>query len=309
MGWAMNDMPPQTGRLALVTGTGGLGFEVAKALAGAGAHVLLAGRNADRGHAAIAAIRDANPTAMLDFEPLDLADLRSVAGCAARVRDRHGSLDILVNNAGVMAPPRRNVTTDGFELQFGTNYLGHFALTAHLMPLLRRGLDARVVGQSSLAHHGAAIHFDDPAFQRRYAPWQAYGQSKLAILMFARELQRRSDKAGWGLMSIAVHPGFARTALIADGPGESAILSTASRLLRPLGQSPAAGALPTLFAATAPEAVGGAYYGPDGAMEVRGDVAPARVARQARNADAAGRLWSLSERLTGVTFDQAEVVT
>ena len=307
MSWAIRDMPPQTGRLALVTGTGGLGFEVANALAGAGAHVLLAGRNANNGREAIAAIQNAHRNAIIDFELLDLADLRSVASCAARVRARHEALDVLVNNAGVMAPPRRNVTSDGFELQFGTNYLGHFALTAHLLPLLRRSPDARVIGQSSLAHHGAAIHFDDPTFQRRYSPWQAYGQSKLAVLMFARELQRRSDAAGWALRSMAVHPGFARTALIANGQGENAILSTASRLLRPIGQSPAAGALPTLFAATASEAAGGAYYGPDGVMEVRGDVAPARVARQARNGDAARRLWALSERLTGVTFDKAVV--
>jgi NAD(P)-dependent dehydrogenase (short-subunit alcohol dehydrogenase family) len=216
---------------------------------------------------------------------------------------RHAALDILVNNAGVMAPPRRKMTGDGFELQFGTNHLGHFALTALLLPLLRRGRDVRVVGQSSLAHHGAAIHFDDPTFQRRYSPWQAYGQSKLAVLMFALELQRRSDAAGWGLRSMAVHPGFARTALIADGPGENAILGAASRLLRPVGQSASAGALPTLYAATSAEAVGGGFYGPDGPLEVRGNVAPARMARQARNADAARRLWTLSERLTGVVFE------
>ena len=306
MAWAITNMPPQIGRVALVTGTGGLGFEVAKALAGAGAHVLLAGRSADRGRASVAAILAAHPDATIAFEMLDLADLRSVRACGERLSERHQTLDILVNNAGVMAPPRRNLTSDGSELQFGTNYLGHFALTAYLLPLLRRGRDVRVVGQSSLAHHGAAIYFDDPAFQRRYSPWQAYGQSKLAVLMFALELQRRSDAAGWGLESMAVHPGFARTALIANGPGENVILSTASRVLRPVGQSAAAGALPTLFAATSREAVGGGYYGPDGVMEVRGDVAPARIARQARNADAARRLWSLSERLTGASFEALE---
>ena len=216
MAWSTKDMPSQQGRVAIITGaTGGLGLETAKALAGAGAAVVLTGRNAAKGEAALQHIRAAYPNATIRYEDLDLASLASVAAFADRFASAHASVDVLVNNAGVMMPPARHLTADGFELQFGTNYLGHFALTAHLLPLLRAGNRPRVVSLSSIAHKlQAAIHFDDLQWQRRYSPWAAYAQSKLAMLVFAIELQRRSDAAGWGLLSVAAHPGYARTGLL-----------------------------------------------------------------------------------------------
>ena len=302
--WSSADIPSQSGRLAVITGaTGGLGYETALALAAAGAEVVLTGRNAAKGDAALRSIRALHPEARIRFEPLDLASLASVAGFAERLARHSAMVDLLVNNAGVMTPPTRQSTTDGFELQFGTNYLGHFALTAHLLPLLlassQQGRQARVVNLSSLAHRGGAIQFDDLQSQQRYRPWAAYGQSKLAMLMFAFELQRRSDTAGWGLMSNAAHPGYARTDLIANGPGNDGLLSRLNLLVQPyVSQSAADGALPTLFAATAPEAEGAAYYGPNGFYELKGRVHEAFVARQARSAEAASRLWRVSEELT-----------
>jgi NAD(P)-dependent dehydrogenase (short-subunit alcohol dehydrogenase family) len=226
-----------------------------------------------------------------------------VAAFARRLAAEHGSLDLLVNNAGVMMPPRRLTTADGFELQFGTNYLGHFALTGRLLPLLRAARAPRVVEVSSIAHRRAAIRFEDPQWEKLYRPWPAYGQSKLAMLIFALELQRRSDTAGWGLMSLAAHPGIAHTELFSNGPGISNARMRMFGLVLPfISQSAAAGALPILFAATAPQAVGGSYYGPDGFREMKGRPSPARVMPQAADAAAAARLWRLSEALTGVTF-------
>ncbi len=255
------EIPPQNGRLVVVTGTGGLGYETALSLAGAGADVILAGRNAAKGQDAIERIRAAHPEAQISFEELDLANLASVSDFAGRYANAHSSLDVLVNNAGVMMPPKRQKTADGFELQFGTNYLGHYALTAHLLPLLVNGHQPRVVNVSSLAHRSGAIHFDDLQWERRYKPWEAYCQSKLAMLLFALELQRRSEANGWGLMSNAAHPGYARTELIANGPGLQGFLPKISLLLKPLSQSAADGALPTLLAAASPEAEGGATTG------------------------------------------------
>ena len=211
--------------------------------------------------------------ARLSYEHLDLASLASVADFAQRMHVRQ-SLDLLINNAGVMALPRRQTTADVFEMQFGTNHLGHFALTARLMPLLRRASGPRVVSLSSLVHRTGFIDFNDLQGVRVYSPWKAYGQSKLACLMFALKLQRRSDAAGWNLISNAAHPGFARTNLFASGPG--GLLSFATDLAAPLfGHSAANGARPILFAATSPEARPGAYYGPGGIGELRG--APARA--------------------------------
>ena len=218
--WTANDVPPQAGRLAVVTGTGGLGYETALVLAQHGAEVILAGRNEQKGRDAIRKIKAFARGATVRFELLDLADLASITAFANRLAAEDRPVDLLVNNAGVMALPSRRMTVDGFELQFGTNYLGHFALTARLLPLLERGRAARVVEVSSGAHRlGGAIHFADLQWERSYKPWAAYAQSKLAMLMFALELQRRSDQAGWGLMSTAAHPGYARTELIANGPG------------------------------------------------------------------------------------------
>jgi NAD(P)-dependent dehydrogenase (short-subunit alcohol dehydrogenase family) len=292
----------QSGRSAVVTGaTGGLGYETALALAKAGAEVVLTGRDQGKGEAAVAAIGREAPGASITFETLDVASLASVADFAQRMSSRT-TLDMLINNAGVMALPRRQTTADGFEMQFGTNYLGHFALTARLLPLLRRSGAPRVVNVSSLAHRTALIDFDDLQGARVYAPWKAYGQSKLAMLMFALELQRRSDAAGWKLTSTAAHPGFARTGLFASGPG--GLLSLATDFAAPLfGHSAAEGARPILFAATSDRAKPGGYYGPGGIGELRGAPAPALIMPQARNAAAGARLWQVSEKLTDTSFD------
>jgi NAD(P)-dependent dehydrogenase (short-subunit alcohol dehydrogenase family) len=303
--WTIADILPQHGRTAVITGaTGGLGYETALALAGAGATVVLTGRNDAKGRHAIEMIRRRSPDAKVSYETLDLASLASVADFAARFAAGQRSLDLLVNNAGVMALPVRQTTSDGFEVQFGTNYLGHYALTAHLLPSLRRGSQPRVVNLSSLAHRSGAINFDDLQGARSYSAWKAYGQSKLAMLMFAFELQRHSNAAGWGLMSNAAHPGFARTDLIANGPGTGGLLTGIGNLLKPyVSQSAAEGALPTLFAATSPEAKPAGYYGPNWFYELKGAVAPAKIMPQARDAAVAARLWDVSAALTGVSFN------
>jgi NAD(P)-dependent dehydrogenase (short-subunit alcohol dehydrogenase family) len=300
--WTFSDIPSQRGRSAVVTGTGGLGYETALALARAGGEVILAGRNPKKGAASLARIEALVPAADIRFEPLDLASLASVKAFGERMLGRRNSLDVLINNAGVMTPPKRETTSDGFELQFGVNYLGHFALTAHLLPLLRKGRDPRVVNLSSLAHRSGTIQFDDLQAERRFSPWRTYQQSKLAMLMFALELQRRSDAQGWGLMSNAAHPGYARTDLMANGPGPNSPLVMLGALLRPLSQSAAEGALPTLFAATSPAAVKGGYYGPGGFYEMKGPPKPAKIMPQAKDPKVAARLWEVSEKLTGTTF-------
>jgi NAD(P)-dependent dehydrogenase (short-subunit alcohol dehydrogenase family) len=303
--WSTAEIPPLKGKTAVITGaTGGLGYETALALAGAGAMVVLTGRSEAKGRLALQQIRSQFPTDSIAYENLDLAQLASVADFAARFAAGHGSLDLLVNNAGVMALPVRQATADGFEMQFGTNYLGHYALTAHLLAVLRRGDRPRVVNLSSLAHRSGAINFGDLQGTQSHSPWKAYSQSKLAMLMFALELQRRSDAAGWGLMSNAAHPGFARTELIANGPGTRGLLWQINRLLQPyVSQSAAEGALPTLFAATSPQAKPAGYYGPNGFYELKGPPAPAKIMPQAKDAAAAARLWDVSAALTGVSFD------
>lgn len=300
--WTASDIPSQKGRTAVVTGTGGLGFHDALQLARAGAHVIIAGRNARKGEAAVDAIRRSVPQADVRFEPVDLASLDTVAAFAARLRGSLGSLDLLINNAAVMTPPRRKVTADGFELQFGTNHLGHFALTAQLLPLLRKGRAPRVVSVSSVAARAGALHFDDLQSERRYKPMVAYGQSKLACLMFALELQRRSDAQGWGLQAIAAHPGIARTDLLPNGAGPTSPEAMIRRFLWFLFQPAEQGALPTLFAATSPQAKGGLYYGPDRLSEMRGHPTLARIPPQALDSADAARLWDASARLTGVAF-------
>jgi NAD(P)-dependent dehydrogenase (short-subunit alcohol dehydrogenase family) len=302
-GWTIEQMPAQDGRIALVTGaTGGIGYEAALALAGKGARVIVAARNPAKGEAALAAIRAAHPKADVRFELLDLTSLGSVAACADRVIAAEPRLDLLVNNAGVMTPPKRLETTDGFELQFGVNHLAHFALSLRLLPLVRRGERPRVVTVSSGAHHTGKIDFDDLQWKtRRYSPWGAYGQSKLANVLFALELQRRSDRGAWGIMSDACHPGYARTDLIANGPGLDSPLTKFGRVLQPfMSQSAADGALPTLYAATSPDAEDGGYYGPSRLFELVGPPKPARIAAAARQVATAERLWAVSEALTGV---------
>ena len=304
--WTVADIPAQAGKLAVVTGaTGGLGYETALELARAGAEVVLAGRNASKGAEAIRRILAAVPGAKVRFGLVDLASLASVTAIASRLLDEGRAIDILINNAAVMANPRRQTTSDGFELQFGTNYLNHFALTGRLLPLILASANPRVVQVSSGAHRMGRNKndFDDLKSERNYSPWNTYCQSKLAMLMFALELQRRSDAHGWGIRSDAAHPGYARTDLIANGPGEKSLLSRFSRLTGLFLSQPAAeGALPTLYAATDPDAQPAGYYGPRDRFEMRGPVTNAVIGRAATDEAAASRLWEVSERLTGVPW-------
>jgi NAD(P)-dependent dehydrogenase (short-subunit alcohol dehydrogenase family) len=303
--WTARDIPDQSGKLTIVTGaTGGLGLETALGLAGAGAEVVLAARNPAKGSAAERLIRQCHKDAKVRFEVVDLARLAAVTDFANRMLAVGRPIDILVNNAGLMAPRKRETTADGFELQFGTNYLAHFALTARLLPLLKEG-KARVVQLSSIAHRSGRIRFDDLNHERGYQPFPVYSQSKLAMLMFAIELDRRSKLNGWGLTSVAAHPGIARTDLVDNGPavGANALLtSTIKLIVGLLGHSAADGALPTLMAATLPGVTGGEYFGPQGWREFKGHPGPARIEERALDARVASKLWAASEQLTGIPF-------
>ena len=302
MSYSERDIPDLSGRTAVVTGaTGGLGFETARMLAEHGARVILAGRNADKGRNALGAIRAGAAHADIAFELVDLGSLASVAAFSDRLTSAGEPIDILVNNAGVMTPPTRQTTSDGFELQFGTNYLSHFALTARLLPLLRAAPNARVVSLSSVAARQGKIDLSNLQSEP-YAPMVAYGQSKLACLMFAFELQRRSEANNWGVTSLAAHPGVARTDLIVNGMGADSPAAFARRHLTFLFAPVPQAALPTLFAATAADAVPGAYYGPKGLLEVRGQVGVATTPTAALDVAMARRLWDESEKLTGVPF-------
>ena len=304
MTWTTNDIPDLSGRLAIITGaTGGLGLETALVLAGKGAEVVLAARNPAKGAEAERLIRSRHPDAAVRFELLDLASLASVRAFAEQYLATGRPIDILIDNAGVMALPKRQTTVDGFEMQFGTNYLSHFALVGRLLPLLI-GAKARVAQLSSVAHRSGHIRLDDLNYQTHYSPWSVYQQSKLAMLMFALELQRRSDAHGWGLTSVAAHPGFARTDLIANGhAGKPGLFARGARLLEAvLSHSAADGALPILMAATLPDPTPGGYYGPTGFQEMKGPPGVAAIKRQAKDADVARGLWAESERLTGVTY-------
>jgi NAD(P)-dependent dehydrogenase (short-subunit alcohol dehydrogenase family) len=303
--WTTRDIPDQSGKLVIITGaTGGLGLETALVLAGAGAEVVLSGRNPAKGRTALQLIRDRHSNANVRFEAADLASLTSVADLAERLLASGRPIDILVNNAGVMALRRRGITADGFETQFGTNYLSHFALTGRLLPLLKAA-KARVVQLSSIAHRPGRIRLDDLNYERGYKPFPVYQQSKLAMLMFAIELDRRATANGWGLTSVAAHPGIATTDLVANGPsvGANVFVRTAIPIAeRILGHSAAAGALPTLMAATMPGVRGSQYFGPQGWLELKGVPGPGKIEKQALDADVASKLWDASERLTGVAF-------
>jgi NAD(P)-dependent dehydrogenase (short-subunit alcohol dehydrogenase family) len=302
--WTAAGMPRQTGRLVIVTGANsGLGYETALELARAGANVIVASRSVAKGQAAVEKIKAQIPGAIVIFEPLDLASLVSVAAFAERMKASYQSLDILINNAGVMALPQRQTTADGFEMQLGVNYFGHFALTAQLLPLLRTAPAPRTVQLSSIAHKRGQIDFTDLQSAGSYVPWKVYSQSKLAMLMFAFELQRRSDAGGWGILSTAAHPGVALTELLNNGPGARSPAAIGSRLIAPILFHPAAaGALPSLYAATSPEAKAGGYYGPQGFMDMKGPPGPAKAMPQAKNLAVARQLWDVSEQLTGVRF-------
>lgn len=302
--WTIDDMQSQKGRTFLITGTGGLGFEDALALVRAGGDVIIAGRNPTKGAEAVRRIKEKEPQASVTLEIVDLASLASIEVLAKRLKETRDHIDVLINNAGVMTPPKRETTKDGFELQFGTNYLGHFALTGQLLPLLTRAKTPRVVTLASIAVRSAsaAINFDDLQAERNYRPMPVYTQSKLACLMFAFELQRRSDEAGWGLTSIGAHPGVSRTDLLHNAPGRRSAQGLLRTVLWFLFQPVAQGALPTLFAATSPSARGGGYYGPDRLGETRGHPTEAQIPLQAMEKHVAHRLWEISETLTGISF-------
>jgi NAD(P)-dependent dehydrogenase (short-subunit alcohol dehydrogenase family) len=309
-------VPDLSGRLAVVTGSNsGLGFGLARRLSAAGADVVMAIRNRAKGEAAIDEIRATVPNAKLTIKPLDLSSLAGVAALGEQLNADGRPIDILINNAGVMTPPKRDTTTDGFELQFGSNHLGHFALTAHLLPLLRAADSPRVVSLSSLAARQGRIHFDDPQFEKSYTPMQAYGQSKLAVLMFARELDRRSNEAGWDILSTAAHPGLTKTNLQIAGPSHGRskpstmeqLYKLSWRLTPFLWQDIDEGILPALYAATSPQAEGGAFYGPHGIYEAAGGgVKVAKVPTRARNDADCRRLWEISEQLTGVSYPKPD---
>jgi NAD(P)-dependent dehydrogenase (short-subunit alcohol dehydrogenase family) len=300
--WTAADIPDQAGRTAVVTGANsGLGLAAARALAGAGADVVLACRNTEKGEAAVASIRADVPDASLALESLDLSSLESVRAFAERFRGGHESLDLLVNNAGVMAPPRRE-TADGFELQLGTNHLGHFALTGLLLGKLQGREDARVVTVSSTAHKMGRINFDNLQGERRYFRWNAYGQSKLANVLFALELDRRLRAAGSAVKSLVAHPGYASTNLQSAAPPlvDRAVMAVTNRLF---GQTAEMGALPELYAATRPNLDGGLFIGPDGFEEQRGYPKVVSAVKAGRDEATAARLWGVSEELTGVSYE------
>jgi NAD(P)-dependent dehydrogenase (short-subunit alcohol dehydrogenase family) len=300
--WTARDMPDQAGRVAVVTGANsGLGLVTARELTRAGAEVIIACRNTAKGDQAAAGIRSAVPGASLSVMALDLADLASVRGFAARLSGEHSTVDLLINNAGIMAPPRQK-TRDGFESQFGTNHLGHFALTGLLLENLLSARQPRVVTLSSGAHRMGKIHFDDLQWEHsRYQNWLAYGQSKLANLMFAFELARRAKLAGTKLVSAAAHPGYSATNLqfASPRPHEQAVMFVTNRVI---AQSADMGALPTLYAATYPGLPSGSFVGPNGFQEMRGHPHIVTGAGRAYDEDAWRRLWDVSEDLTGVAY-------
>lgn len=308
--WTARDIPDQTGRLAIVTGANsGTGYETALELARKDAEVILAVRDVNRGEAAAQRIRREMPRARLRVEALDLSRQTSVTAFADRLLADGAPVHTLINNAGIMALDRREQTEDGHELQWATNYLGHFALTARLMPLLKAG-QARVVQLSSIVHRPGRLRFDDLNYVHGYKPWPVYGQSKLAILMFGLELDRRSRANAWGLTSVTAHPGYARTALIGNGPlGHRPVVRAVMQLVfRPfieplLSHSAADGALPILMAATDRKIRPGAFVGPQGAKEMKGPPGPAKAEPHALDEAAAARLFDDTEARLGVRFE------
>ncbi len=300
--WTTELMPPQAGRVALITGANsGLGLAAARALAAAGATTILACRSPENAERARRELVAAFPQADVQVGMLDVASLKSVRAFAKEVRQRFEAIDLLINNAGIFATPHWR-SPDGFELQFATNHLGHFALTGLLLPQLAASAGSRVVVVSSVAARSGHIEFDDLMGERRYDSWQAYSQSKLANLMFALELQRRLQSARRPTMAVAAHPGFATTNLLAT-PGGFFLKRVVSPLMKHLTFQPAEqGVLPILFAATSPDAEPGGYYGPQGFREMNGPPGPAAIPDRARDRAAAARLWEVSERLAGISY-------
>jgi hypothetical protein len=316
--WTIENIPDQSGRIAIVTGANsGVGLEAAKALAGYGAHVVLTARSEAKGQHALEAIRADHPNASLEVLILDLADLHSIWEFSESFQQKHQQLDLLINNAGVMAIPYRQ-TPDGFEMQFGTNHLGHFALTGRLLELLLKTPGSRVVTVSSGLHQAGMINFDDLMGRQQYDKRAAYANSKLANLLFAYELDRRikalqtNGSSEISTISLGVHPGYAATNLQAAGPEMEG--STVRRWMMDiannlLAQSAAMGALPTLYGATEPGLTGGEYIGPDGLMGMRGYPVQTQSNQRSYDPEMAARLWEISERLTGVKYVALEPET
>ncbi len=301
--WSPAQIPDQSGRIAIVTGaSSGIGADAAEALAGRGAEVILAVRNHVRGEAIQARIAATHAGSRVTVSVVDMADLGSIRAFAERTLAALPRIDILLNNAGLGLQSKRAVTVDGFERQFATNHLGPFALTGLLMPGLLQSSAPRVVAISSIAHRRATIDFADLQGETKYNAGKAYGQSKLADLMFALALDRRARAAGSKLVSVAAHPGIATTGFIAATEMPAIVARTANALVGLFGQDSARGALPGLYAATMPGVAGGQYWGPDGWLEIKGDPAPGRISPQANDRSAQDRLWEESERLTGVTY-------
>ncbi|MEM9556733.1 MAG: oxidoreductase [Acidobacteriota bacterium] len=299
MRWTAQNIPDQKDRVAIVTGANsGIGYETARHLAAKGAHVVLACRSETRGVDARDRILSVHPQASVEFQHLDLASLSSVVGFAGRVLESQQRLDLLINNAGIMIPPLSR-TCEGFEMQFGVNHLGHFALTARLFPLLDTTRSARVVTVSSMTHRRGVLDFENLSAEKGYRAWPAYAQSKLANLLFTYELQRRLEARGGHVQALAAHPGWTATSLLAN--------SLPIRLLSPIfAMHPEDGAMPTLRAATDLDAKGGDYYGPSHLFEMRGAPRKVRSNRRSQDREVAARLWTVSERLTGVPFEVAE---
>src|ERR1700761_6935642 len=300
--WTAEQMPSQQGKIALITGANsGIGYQAALELARHGAHVLLGARDVTKGQTAVDRIRREVPGAGVELAELDMASLASVRAFSEKFLSGGVALDLLINNAGVMALPRREFTADGFERQFGTNHLGHFALTGLLMPALLAAETPRVVTVASLAHRNGKIEWDNLQSERKYVPWDAYNNSKLANILFARELSRRASSTR--LTSNPVHPGISRTSIVKNGPGfkdpKTVVLFVLGAFIT---QDDAHGALPTLFAATAPGVRGGEYIGPDGFMEFKGYPTVVQPRTQALDEETGRKLWSVSEELTGVVY-------
>ena len=305
MKWNYKDIPSQEGKTAIVTGANsGLGYYTALGLAEKGAQVIMACRNTVKGEEARQELLKRIPGARLEVMELDLADLASVQAFAAKFIKQHDRLDLLVNNAGLMAIPKRN-TADGFEMQFGVNHLGHFALTALLFDLLQATKDARIVNVSSSAHRLGTIRFDDINWEKGYSKWKAYGMSKLANIHFTHELADKVTARGIGVRVLAAHPGYADSKLIEKGPemnGRNFMVKAGRFVNGIFAQSTEMGALPQLFAATSPDAVHRGYYGPGGFGGMRGFPERAYPSRNKVSKDEQTSLWSLSEKMTGIAF-------
>jgi NAD(P)-dependent dehydrogenase (short-subunit alcohol dehydrogenase family) len=303
-------VPELQGKLAVVTGgNDGIGFAIAKRLAEAGAEVMLAVRSLEKGEAARQQIVDQHPEAKIIVGELDLASLNSVQRFCDSLLSDDRPIDILINNAGVMTPPTRRETEDGFELQLGTNHLGHFALTARLFPLLRRG-SARVISQTSIAAKRGSMNWNDLQWHDRYHPGRAYSQSKIAVALFALELDRRSKARDWGIVGNVAHPGVVSTNLLAARPEmgrdrntlSSRMIKTATKIRMVVG-SAQTGALPAVYAATSSQARGGQIFGPGGLLQMGGTPTELRLYPSLRSTEDAGRLWTVSEELVGLTLD------